>query len=78
MTRRDTATRQAFIDFASVASIAPLCVMAAMAVWSLTGSQLAGSAIMGGIAVVLAIMQSITWRRHRSGVLAEAIRGSSR
>jgi low temperature requirement protein LtrA len=45
----------------------------AIAVWLLVGSALAGSALVGGIAVVLAVMQSITWRRYRSGVLAEAI-----
>ena len=46
--------------------------VAVMAAWLLLGSSLQGSAAVAGIAAILAIMQSITWRRFRVGELAEA------
>ena len=36
-------------------------------------AHLTGSALLGGIAVVLAVMQSITWHRYRTGPLAEEL-----
>jgi low temperature requirement protein LtrA len=47
--------------------------IAAIAVWLLVGSDLAGSAAVGGVAVILAIMQTITFRRYRNRVRAEPI-----
>ena len=47
--------------------------IAAIAVWLLAGSELRGSAAVGGIAIILAVMQSITWRRYSRGTLAETI-----
>jgi low temperature requirement protein LtrA len=43
------------------------------AVWLLVGASLPGSAAVGGIAVILAAMQSITGRRYQAGPLAAAI-----
>ncbi len=48
--------------------------IAVIAAWLLVGSALAGSAAVGGIALVLAVMQAITWRRYRAGPLADAVR----
>ena len=47
--------------------------IALIAAWLLAGSALAGSAAVAGIAVTLAVMQAITWRRYRGGRLAEAV-----
>ncbi len=47
--------------------------IAVIAVWMLVGSAVAGSAAVAGIAVTLAVMQTITWRRYRAGPLAGAI-----
>jgi low temperature requirement protein LtrA len=44
--------------------------VAVVAGWLLVGADLAGSAAVGGIALILAVMQSITWRRYRTGRLA--------
>jgi low temperature requirement protein LtrA len=41
--------------------------VAAMATWLLVGASLSGWAAVAGIAAILAVMQSITWRRFRSG-----------
>ncbi|MEY2416239.1 MAG: hypothetical protein QOH53_1573 [Ilumatobacteraceae bacterium] len=41
--------------------------IAAMATWLLVGASLPGWAAVDGIAAILAAMQSITWRRFRSG-----------
>ena len=41
--------------------------VAAMATWLLVGASLPGWAAVAGIAAILAAMQSITWRRFRSG-----------
>ena len=41
--------------------------VAAMAMWLLVGASLPGWAAVAGIAAILAAMQSITWRRFRSG-----------
>jgi low temperature requirement protein LtrA len=46
--------------------------VAVIAAWVLAGSELPGSAVLGGIAIILAIMQAITWRRYRNRVAAEA------
>jgi low temperature requirement protein LtrA len=46
--------------------------VAVIAAWLLVGSGVHGSAAVGGVAVILAIMQSITWRRYRNRVVAEA------
>ena len=44
--------------------------VAVITVWVLAGrAALSGWAVVGGIAVILAIMQSITWRRFRKGAL---------
>ena len=48
--------------------------IAVIAAWLLIGSALPGSAAVGGIALVLAVMQAITWRRYRAGPLAGAVR----
>ena len=48
--------------------------IAVIAVWLLVGSALTGSAAVGVIALVLAVMQAITWRRYRAGPLADAVR----
>ena len=40
--------------------------------WLLIGASLPGSAAVAGIAVILAVMQSITWRRFRVAEVAEA------
>jgi low temperature requirement protein LtrA len=40
--------------------------------WLLIGRSVPGSAAVGGIAVILAVMQSITWRQYRAGPLADA------
>ena len=44
--------------------------IAVIAAWLLVGSALAGSAAVAGIALVLAVMQAITWRRYRAGPFA--------
>jgi low temperature requirement protein LtrA len=61
------------IQWSVVHRLAPERFVAAalIAVWLLVGSELAGSAAVGGIAIILAIMQSITWRRYRARTLAE-------
>ena len=41
--------------------------IAVIAVWLLVGGSLPGWAAVAGIAAILAAMQSITWRRFRSG-----------
>jgi hypothetical protein len=41
--------------------------VAAMATWLLVGASLPGWAAVDGIAAILAAMQTITWRRFRSG-----------
>jgi low temperature requirement protein LtrA len=45
--------------------------VAAVAAWLVIGKDLTGSAAVGGVAVILAVMQSITWRHYRSGPLAD-------
>jgi low temperature requirement protein LtrA len=45
--------------------------VAAIVVWVLAGDSLAGWAVVGGIAAILAVMQSITWRRFRQRALAD-------
>jgi low temperature requirement protein LtrA len=45
--------------------------VAVIAAWVLLGASLSGSAVIAGIAGILAVMQSITWRRFRAGALAE-------
>ena len=45
--------------------------LAAMATWLLVGASLPGWAAVAGIAAILAVMQSITGRRFRTGSLAE-------
>ena len=42
--------------------------VAVMATWLLVGASLPGWSAVAGIAVILAAMQSITWRRYRSAV----------
>jgi low temperature requirement protein LtrA len=44
-----------------------------IAVWLLVGSELAGSAAIGGIAIILAVMQTITGRRYQRRVQSEAV-----
>jgi low temperature requirement protein LtrA len=63
------------IQFRVIHRLAPerFIAIAAIAAWVLVGASLQGSAIVTGIAVILAVMQSITYRRYRSGPLAEAI-----
>jgi low temperature requirement protein LtrA len=46
--------------------------VAVMAAWLLIGASLPGWAAVAGIAAILAVMQSITWRRFRVGDLAES------
>jgi low temperature requirement protein LtrA len=41
--------------------------VAVIGAWLLIGSSLPGSAAVGGIAVILAVMQSITWHQYRMG-----------
>jgi low temperature requirement protein LtrA len=43
-----------------------LAAVAVIAAWTLLGRSLAGSATIGGIAAILAVMQSVTSRRFRS------------
>src|SRR3954470_10477692 len=45
--------------------------IAVISAWLLIGDSLAGWTAVGGIALVLAAMQAITWRRFRAGALAE-------
>jgi len=45
--------------------------IAVITAWLLIGASLAGWAAVGGIALVLAAMQAITWRRFSTGPLAE-------
>jgi low temperature requirement protein LtrA len=47
--------------------------IAVIALWLLVGSELAGSAAIGGIAIILAVMQSITGRRYRRRIQAETV-----
>jgi low temperature requirement protein LtrA len=46
--------------------------VAVIAAWLVIGKDLSGSIAVGGVAVILAVMQSITWRHYRSGPLADA------
>ncbi|MEY2580562.1 MAG: hypothetical protein QOE09_411 [Ilumatobacteraceae bacterium] len=48
-----------------------IVAVAAIAAWVLVGASLAGWAVIGGIAGILAVMQSITWRRFRQRGLAQ-------
>src|SRR3954447_11639541 len=50
-----------------------LVAIAVITGWLLIGDSLAGWAAVGGIAVVLAAMQAITWRRFLSGDLAAVV-----
>jgi hypothetical protein len=50
--------------------------VAVIAVLVLVGGSLAGWAVVSGIAGILAIMQSITWRRFRLLSLNEVARSS--
>jgi low temperature requirement protein LtrA len=63
------------IQFRVIHRMAPerFVAIAAIAAWVFAGSSLHGSVTVAGIAVILAVMQSITYRRYRSGPLAEAI-----
>ena len=47
--------------------------IAVIAGWLLIGNSLPGWVAVGGIAVVLAVMQAITWRRFRAGALADVV-----
>src|SRR4029079_16234003 len=47
--------------------------IAVIAAWLLIGDSLPGWVAVGGIAVVLAVMQAITWRRFRAGALADVV-----
>ncbi len=51
--------------------------VAGITVWVLAGRSLSGWAVVGGIAVILAVMQAITWRRFRKGALADLSSGLS-
>ena len=51
--------------------------VAGITVWVLAGKSLSGWAVVGGIAVILAVMQAITWRRFRKGALADLSSGLS-
>jgi low temperature requirement protein LtrA len=46
--------------------------VAAAVAWLLIGKSVPGSAAVGGVAVILAVMQSITWSQYRAGPLADA------
>jgi low temperature requirement protein LtrA len=63
------------IQFRVIHRLAPerFVAIATIAAWVLLGSTLHGSVIVAGIAVILAAMQSITYRRYRSGPLPAAI-----
>jgi low temperature requirement protein LtrA len=65
------------IQFRVIHRLAPerVVAIAAVAAWVLVGARLPGSAAVGGIAAILAVMQTITWRRFRTGELAAAIVG---
>jgi low temperature requirement protein LtrA len=66
------------IQFRVIHRLAPerFVAIAAIATWVLLGASLQGSAIVAGIAVILAVMQTITYRRYRSGPLPSAIAGN--
>ena len=53
-------------------AIERFAAVAAMAAWLLIGASLPGSAAVAGIAAILAVMQSITWRRFQVAELAAA------
>jgi len=50
-----------------------LVAIAVIAAWLLIGAAVSGWVAIGGIALVLAAMQAITWRRFRAGDLADVI-----
>ncbi len=47
--------------------------IAVIAMWLLVGSEMAGSAAVGGVAIILAVMQTITFRRYRGRTRAEPV-----
>jgi hypothetical protein len=68
------------IQFRVIHRLAPerVVAIAAVAAWVLGGARLPGSAAVGGIAAILAVMQTITWRRFRAGELAAVIGGRTK
>ncbi|HEY0520227.1 MAG TPA: low temperature requirement protein A [Ilumatobacteraceae bacterium] len=65
------------IQWRVVHELAPerFVAIAAIAAWLLIGSDLRGSPAVGGVAVILAVMQSITWRHYRGTAVGDAAVG---
>jgi low temperature requirement protein LtrA len=63
------------IQWRVVRRLAPerIIAVAVIAMWLLVGSELAGSALVGGVAIILAIMQTITFRRYRIRTRAQPV-----